>query len=213
MSRSFWDVHDIIYVDPHRGHLFAFPTVTPALLWVQLASVLDVDDLVAVGDAIVGAKPALASIDELRILTRRWGRRRGGRMAAVAIDQLRVGSLSRPESLQRLQLVRAGVPEPELNVRVEDRFGKLISMGDLVWRRYRTVLEYEGDGHRTSRTKFRSDITRGENYADGDWFSMRSHADDVFGDPNDLIRRVARRLSAQGWQSAHELRQVAAARR
>ena len=130
-----------------------------------------------------------------------------------ALDRVRVGSLSRPESLQRLQLVRAGLPEPELNVRVQDRRGRLISMADLVWREYRTLIEYEGDGHRTSRTKFRSDITRGERYADGDWFPMRSHAGDVFGDPNDLIRRVSRRLRSRGWDSRGELRQVAAARR
>src|SRR5690606_16025270 len=115
--------------------------------------------------------------------------------------------------LQRLQLVRAGIPEPALNVRVTDPAGKLIAMPDLSWPKYRVLLEYEGDGHRTSRGKFLSDITRGEDYADGDWFSMRSHAGYVFGDPNVLIRRVARRLAERGWKSPIQLRQVAAARR
>ena len=132
---------------------------------------------------------------------------------ADAVGSVRVGPLSRPESLQRLQLVRAGVPEPALNVRVEDRAGRLISMADLSWPEYRVLLEYEGDGHRTSRTKFLSDMTRGENYADGGWFPMRSHAGYVFGNPNELTRRVARRLSERGWRAPTQLRHVAAARR
>lgn len=212
VSPALWQVQDVVHLDPQRDHLFSIPTVKPALLWAQLAPVLDMADLVALGDSIVGASPALASIDDLRRLREKWGGSRGARSLAEAVEQIRVGSLSRAESLQRLQLVQAGLPEPQLNVRVEDLSGRLIAMADLAWPRYRLVLEYEGDLHRASKAKFRSDITRGEQYRDGGWYPMRSHAGDVFGDPNDLIGRVARRLRERGWQPARELRQVAAAR-
>lgn len=213
LDRTIWDARDLVYQDPERAQLFALTTVTPAVLWAQLSRTLDTDDLVALGDAIVGTRPPLASIDDLRTIVRRWGGRRGARSMVEAVELVRVGSLSRPESLQRLQLVRAGIPEPALNIRVEDRSGKLISMADLSWPDFRVLLEYEGDGHRTSRGKFLSDMTRGENYADGDWFPMRSHAGYVFGDPNELTRRVARRLGERGWRPPGELRHVAAARR
>jgi very-short-patch-repair endonuclease len=75
------------------------------------------------------------------------------------------------------------------------------------------LVEYEGDGHRTSRGKFRSDITRVEEYADGGWFALRAQADDVFADPNPFLGRLGRRLERRGWRNPRELRQVVGARR
>jgi hypothetical protein len=137
LDGAVWKARDLVYRDPHRGELFALPTMMAAIVWAQLSAKLDIDDLVAVGDAIVGAKPALATLDDLREVTRLWAGRRGARAMSAALDQVRAGPLSRPESLQRLQLVRAGIPEPALNVRVTDPAGKLIAMPDLSWPKYR----------------------------------------------------------------------------
>ncbi|MBX3093434.1 MAG: hypothetical protein KF680_02665 [Cryobacterium sp.] len=155
----------------------------------------------------------MVTLDELAATIAAHTGRRGVRALQRALSLVRVGSLSRPESLLRLMLVRAGIPEPRLNLTVCDRSGAAIAMADLCWPDYRVLIEYEGDGHRTSRAKFRSDITRIEKYADGDWFGMRASADDVFVDPNPFAGRIARRLAAQGWRSRRtELRHIAAAR-
>jgi hypothetical protein len=203
-----------VHVDHQNFDLFELPVLAPALVWAQLAPLLDEDDLVAVADAMVTGPDPLCTIPVLRAQVMAWSDRRGARALARAIDRVRTGSLSRPESLQRLQLVRAGIPEPELNVTVTDRSGNDIAMADEVWVEFRTIVEYEGDVHRTSRGKFRSDITRVERFADGDWFALRSHADDVFGDPNPFVGRLWRRLVARGW-SPHrrEPRHIVAARR
>ncbi|MDJ0334673.1 hypothetical protein QMG83_05500 [Salinibacterium sp. G-O1] len=199
----------------HQNHdLFELPVLAPAVVWAQLAQSLDEDDLVAMADALVAGADPVCTMQELRVQTLAWRGRRGARAMLRAIDNVRVGSLSRPESLQRLQLVRAGIPEPRLNVTVADLHGVDIAMADEVWPEFRTLVEYEGDGHRASRGKFRSDITRVERYADGEWFALRSHADDVFGDPNPFIGRLWRRLVARGWRPGlREPRHIAPARR
>ena len=72
-------------------------------------------------------------------------------------------------------------------------------MTDLCWPKYRTLVECEGDYHRSSRSQFRSDITRMEMFTDGGWAGLRAHADDVFGDPNPFVARLWRRLEQRGW--------------
>lgn len=107
----------------------------------------------------------------------------------------------------------AGIPEPELNVVVTDLFGRDVHMADLVWRRFRALIEYEGDDHRTSKRVFRRDIHRFEHYADGQWSAMRSVAPDIFETPNDFVARVWRRLVSCGWQpNRREPRHIVAAR-
>jgi hypothetical protein len=205
-------VTDYVYIDHAHGEMFALPVVSPRTLFAQLATVLPTDDLVAVGDAMVGGADPLIPLRELMKLRNSGGRWHGRRVAMDALEQVRLGSRSRPESLLRLQLITAGLPEPELNLELFDDNGVAIARPDLVWSRYRTLVEYEGDLHRTSKGKFRADITRFERYSDADWSSIRAHAGDVFGDPNDLIARLATRLRARGWTPPVMLRHVHAAR-
>lgn len=220
IAAELWRSTELILRDDDTGGFDILPIVTPALLWAQLASTLDLDDLVALGDAIVTSRSPsvlatgpMATLDDLIAIATAHAGRRGVRALQRALPMVRFGSLSRPESLLRLMLVRAGIPEPQLNLTVCDRTGAAIAIADLCWPDHRVLIEYEGDGHRTSRTKFRSDITRIEKYADGDWFGMRASADDIFVDPNSFAERVARRLLARGWRPQRsELRHIAAAR-
>ena len=131
----------------------------------------------------------------------------------AAIGLIRAGSLSRPESLLRVMLVKAGLPESVPNQRVCDLNGRLIAMPDLCWPEFRVLVEYQGDGHRTSSGKFRSDITRLGDYADGEWVAIQASADDVFRDPSGFAARVWRRLVAAGWNpKRRQLRHIVGAR-
>lgn len=214
LSPGRWRTQGILLNDPLNSLLAELPVLSPALVFAQLAAVMDPDDLVALGDAIVGGESPLSSVRDLAWISSHWTGRRGARKLVGAVPQVRVGALSRPESLHRMLLVRAGIPEPRLNVVVEDRLGRPIAMADEVWEGYRTLVEYEGELHRTSRGKFRSDITRFERYADGEWAALRAHAGDVFDDPNPFIGRLWRRLESRGWgPPSREPRKVAGARR
>ena len=204
---------EVIHQDHVRGELFALPVVPPLTMFAQLAPLVDRHDLVAVGDFLVTGAVAILPSDEMAALSELSGGWRGRASALAAVGDIRRGSRSRAESLLRVQLMQAGLPEPELNVPVLDRDGSEIATPDLRWPRYRTLVEYEGDLHRVSKGKFRSDITRFERYADADWSSLRAHGDDVFGDPNPFIARLARRLRDRGWSSAIHLSHVQGARR
>jgi hypothetical protein len=211
---SRWDARTLSVRDDSDDVIFDLPIISPCSAWAQLAASLDIDDLVALGDAIVGGEAPLATIDQIWQVTDLWSGRRGARSMRHACTMIRVDSRSRPESLHRLHLVRAGIPEPELNREVRDQRGGFIGIADEVWSSFRTLAEYEGDWHRTSRDKFRSDITRFERYADAGWSALRAHADDVFTDPNPFIGHLWRRLVSRGWVAprAEPLR-VARARR
>jgi very-short-patch-repair endonuclease len=51
--------------------------------------------------------------------------------------------------------------------------GQTIAHGDLVYRAYRTVLEYEGDHHRTDERQFDIDIERLDELAEEQWRVVR----------------------------------------
>lgn len=206
VDAAVWRAHELIVPRDGRGELIDIPVVSPALMWAQLAEVLDLRDLVAVADSIVtmqhpGAERfgPLGTIDELRAITAAWTGRRGALACKKAIEHVRVGPLSRPESLVRLMVVEAGLPHPQVNSTVCDLTGAPIAMADLVWHEYRNLLEYEGDGHRSSKGKFRSDIERFGLFADAKWSAHRANGDHVFIDPNRILARVGRSLAEAGW--------------
>ncbi len=194
--------------DPHarvvlRGGL---AVVDPATLFCQLASHLALADLVAVGDALV-RRPVF---DEpwsdrpwvpLGALTERVAvfAGRGRRVAAAAAELVRVGAESRPETLLRLALVDGGLPEPEVNVVITDPAGRFIARGDLVYRDWRLVVEYDGDQHRTSTAQFDRDVRRLEDLTSYGWRVLRVTGRSFFGDRNGVVERVAQALLAAGW--------------
>ena len=212
VDSALWRLAEVTATDPETGSEFCFPVLEAALVWAQLATVLDACDLIAAGDFLVGGDRPHTTIAELAEQVSIHRGRRGAKTMARALAEVRAGSLSRAESLLRLQLVRAGLPEPALNIPVRDSSGRFVAMPDVSWPEFRIAVEYEGDIHRTDQAKFRSDITRGEKYADVGWFQLRAHAGDVYRDPNPLIARIARRLVASGWRQPRHLRQVRGAR-
>jgi very-short-patch-repair endonuclease len=85
---------------------------------------------------------------------------RGIRVARAAAERARPRVASPMETRLRLLLVDGGLPEPEVNVELRGRAGERLAEVDLLYREERLVIEYEGDGHRTSSTTFRNDLER-----------------------------------------------------
>jgi very-short-patch-repair endonuclease len=180
------------------GTFRGFPVTSPAATWCLLSEQLTLDDLVAVGDFIVGGKHPFASIDELgRELAD--GRRRGIGKLRAAHAMVRVGSESRPESLLRLLLVAAGLPEPRLNIDIRDAMGQFIGRADLAYPAYRVIVEYEGKQHWMSQLQFDHDIDRLDAFAEAAWRVVRVSKQHLFRVPSEAIRRVRSALEAAGW--------------
>ncbi|QPE03548.1 hypothetical protein IT882_09315 [Microbacterium schleiferi] len=144
----------------------------PVDTWLGLAATLHLPDLVALGDAIVSGDAPLASIRDIHAGIRDRPGARGIRRAREAASLIRRGSRSRRESLLRVALVDAGLPEPEINAAVELSDGSTYH-GDLVFRAHRVVVEYEGDQHRTDDWQWAHDIDRYNRMIASGWFPLR----------------------------------------
>ena len=192
--------------------LGGLPVLSPVDTWASLAGVLSLADLVAAGDFLVtrafaSSIPAHATPEELVGVTRRR-RFRGVRLARHAASLVRVGSLSRPESLTRVLVVTGGVPEPVCNLRVSP----LVTF-DLGWETWRLGLDYHGASHR-SATQHAKDVARGDLARQIGWAAMQASAVDLFDSPFDLLGRVRARLIERGAPVRRiDVRQVATARR
>jgi hypothetical protein len=178
------------------------PVVDPVTSWLQCAALLEVDDLVALGDALAGrwSTNSLARerpVDELRAAVESWGRRRGTARLREALTWIRDRVWSPKETALRLLIVRAGLPEPpERNAAVTDGAGGVLGHADLLYRRERLAIEYEGDGHRTDRGQWRRDIARYERFQDAGWRVLRVSADDLT-DTRILVARISRHLRSR----------------
>jgi len=181
--------------------------VDPATLFCQLGGILRVQDLVAVGDALVLAPRRPEEGDDrpwldLSTLRDRVGRFRGRGKARAdrALQLVRPGSESRPESLVRLAIVDAGLPEPEVNVDVYTDGGVFVGRADLLYRRYRLAVEYDGDHHRVDTTQYDRDAGRMDDFAAAGWRVVRITKRSFFGDRDACLARVRRALIDAGWR-------------
>ncbi|MFT4219903.1 MAG: hypothetical protein QM611_05240 [Microbacterium sp.] len=182
----------------------------PASTWAQLGQLLSVRDLVAAGDALVNVprdafgrrlppEAALATIAELEQATASI-RRIGAGKLRNALQLVRVGASSRPESHLRLELVAAGLPEPELDVDILNAAGRKLGHSELVYPQFRVVVEYEGDHHRTSARQWNRDIERYEKYAAAGWRVVRITREHLYERPGAAVARVRAELVKAGWR-------------
>jgi hypothetical protein len=164
--------------------------------WASLASVLGLADLVAAGDFLVttaftSTAAPLTSVSELASVAARR-RLRGRAIAEQAAGLVRVGALSRPESLTRVLAVTGGVPEPACNYRVSP-----LLMFDLGWPDLRFGLDYHGASHRSAR-QHAKDVARDDLARAHGWGAMQAGATDLFDAPFDLLTRLRSRLIERG---------------
>ncbi|MDR7157550.1 hypothetical protein [Arthrobacter sp. BE255] len=127
---------------------------TPARTWLDLAGILPLEDLVAVGDQLVRQpRPGLeyraepwSTLPQLNEMLRRHRKLKGIVRAREAAKLIRFGSDSAPETFLRLALTAAGLPEPELQMRIVP--GDLYSpAADMGYRAQRIAIQYDGGPH------------------------------------------------------------------
>jgi hypothetical protein len=175
------------------------PVCTPVDAWCESAPLLGVDELIAMGDGLVSRHSPVADTGTLRDAVRARAGLRGAARLRLAMPHVRAGTDSPRETRLRLLVVRAGFPEPEVNPPLFDRRGAVIAHGDLAWRRYRVVLEYEGRHHAEDPEQFAIDIRRLDNLAAEDYRVIRVDRR-LLGDEPRLVAKIAEALLARGWQ-------------
>ncbi|MCO4255990.1 hypothetical protein [Pseudarthrobacter cellobiosi] len=204
------------HVIVHRMKLYSdevttvdgIPVTTPERTWLDMAEMLTVDELVAMGDSCVRVPRAafedrdmpLCSLADLQRMIDRHKGKRGLRRAKEAIKLIRVGSDSPQETLLRLAMVRAGLPEPEVNVPIIGDDGRRHHEPDLSYRKYRIGIEYEGEQHGEDGQIVR-DITRSEKYHTLGWTEVRISKRHMLNDAKPAVAKVRTALVQAGWRS------------
>lgn len=202
-----------------------FVVPQPAEVWTQLGSMLRIpgrtgrpvrqrseraqerrtqnrllrpDDLVVAADYLLTT--GLATLAELEASVIRV-RRRGAAHLRLALTDARIGSESPKETETRLLLVRAGLPEPELNVDLHAVVGGLIARLDLAYPAYRVAVEYDGRQH-SDHEQFARDADRWAAIEAEGWLLVRvlSHH---LAEPAQVVGRVRRALRSRGWTPPH----------
>ena len=185
---------------------FGLPTADPATTWLQLARTLNEANLVAVADHLVlvpvypepGDLRPYITLDELSSRVTEYGGP-GKRRAAAALARVRLGVESRPETLVRLMIVDAGLPEPEINPEVWSDDGEWLGRGDMVLRRWKVLVEYDGDQHRTNTAQYEKDMARRERFGRAGWDGVYIRKRGLRY-PAETVERVRTALLRAGWR-------------
>lgn len=182
------------------GHL-RLALTTPARTWVDLAPVLTASELVVLGDAVVNRpyrggqrQDGWETLDGLSATLERAGSVKGIRTARAALGRCRVGADSPPETLTRLALVDAGLPEPVTQLK-GDPADRWSPTADLGYRQLKIAIQYDGKHHRTTAQQA-SDARRDAWFQERGWMVVRLTAEDLRNGFTRLIGIVRRRLAA-----------------
>lgn len=130
-------------------------------LFVQLAGTLGLDDLVKVGDAMVGNwnSGPLCTLDSLKSRANRpHVRNRKIVLSALSLARNDVDSPS--ETGLRLWMLKVGLPEPDIHPAVHCSATDRIYHPDLGYPEAKLAIEYHGDHHRVSADQWTEDLNR-----------------------------------------------------
>jgi hypothetical protein len=183
------------------------PTSDAAATFVEVASVLSLNELVAVGDFLILDPRVLDPLDirPHATLEELWAAiehnpGRGVATARHALSRVRSGVESPKETELRLLLEDAGLPRPVCGYELKNSRSGTIGWFDLAWPEWKTIAEYDGDQHRTSTRQYNRDISRFDAAAEEDWRVVRVRNSGL-RHPQDTVDRVKRGLERGGWRS------------
>lgn len=157
------------------GYWLELPMHSPVGVFLDLSEVLVRDELVALGDSIVGGwhGPPLCSFGFLRtkIEERKYLRRRD--LVETALSLIREDVDSPRETDLRLWAMSRGLPEPVIHPQIYCQLVDRIVEPDLGYPHAMLALEYEGEHHWKSKTQWNRDISRDEALRHEGWEVLR----------------------------------------
>lgn len=152
------------------------------------------DDLVAAADALLARGLTTGDLrDEVELMGDRQG------LLGRAIAAARFGSESARETHLRLALVRAGLPEPELNLSLYDSRGRFVARLDQAYPQYRVGVEYDGRQHAFDEKQFERDAERWESVRREGWLLVRVLRRHMANDGAAAVSMVREALRESGW--------------
>lgn len=188
--------HEFMYLD-------GVPVTTPERSFLDLATVLTLDQLVAVADFLIcehqrhfePPQRAIVPAATLRGYVDGKHHLRGLTKARAALELMRVGADSPPETRLRLLLQRAGLPEFTTNYGIA---GDPVVWPDLACEEFKTCSEYEGEIHKTTEKQL-FDRNRDERTAARGWLQVKVYKADMRRSDAHVVDMFKRALRRQGW--------------
>jgi len=176
---------------------------TPARTWLDVASSCTVRELIILGDQLVRhpyprfegrTQPHATPADLTNLLAETKGTA-GRRRCLTALTWIRVGADSVQETLLRLALIRAGLPEPELQVPALPGT-RSSPRTDLGYPELKIAIQYEGDTHFTPAQQ-RADQRRDNIFLAEGWVVLRFNAEDAREGFRRAVEQVRATLTAR----------------
>ena len=194
--------HNVIASEDEIETVEGIRMSTRSRTWLDLARRLSLADLVCVGDQIIRIPRAqfedrsepYDTLEGLRALVERHPNLQGIVRAREALELMRVGADSAPESLLRLAMLDANLPEPDLQVAL--RPGDPASpTADLGYRYRQLAMQYDGGHHLLEAQQF-SDRRRDKAFESAGWTVIvfgKADVRDGFERATGIIKRHLRR--------------------
>lgn len=188
------------------------PVTSVQRTFLDLAPLLALDELVVIGDQIVcehkrSYGPSRAAMVELAVLNAYIEAHSGARSLRRirrAMDLVRVGADSPPETRLRLLIQRSGLPIFEPNCELLDADGNPLVSPDLACEKYRTCVEYDGNHHFTpeqqGKDHDRDFITKSLG-----WHQVLINKEDMAASGRVAVTKIARMLVRGGWPDPENL--------
>jgi hypothetical protein len=173
---------------------------TRSRTWLDMARRLSVNELVCMGDELIRTPRVqfedrtepFTTLAGLRALVGRHPNLQGVVRARQALDMMRVGADSAPESLLRLAMADAGLPEPalQLALRLHDAMSPTADLG---YRQRRLAIQYDG-GHHLLDAQALSDRRRDKAFESAGWTVLTFDKDDLADGFRSAVGRIKRAL-------------------
>lgn len=196
--------HTVIAAEDEVESLDGIRISTRSRTWLDMARLLPLNDLVCMGDELIrvprhaleGRETPFATLEELCALVERHSNLQGVVRARQALELMRVGSDSGPESLLRLAMLDAGIPEPELQLRLREA-DPFSPSADLGFRQRRVAIQYDG-GHHLAEAQSLSDRRRDKAFEAAGWTVLVFRKDDL-ADGFKLATKKIKRALRSAW--------------
>ncbi|MFJ4209694.1 DUF559 domain-containing protein [Paenarthrobacter sp. NPDC089675] len=192
--------HTVLVFDGEVEDVEGVRMTTRSRTWLDLASLLPLYDLVCMGDQLIrhprpefeGRTTPFSTLPDLQAMLQLHRNRQGVVRAREACDLMRVGSDSAQESLLRLAMLDAGLPEPDLQIKLrpEDPFSPTADLG---FRSRRLAIQYDG-GHHLEEEQIFSDLRRDKAFRAAGWNVLVFGKDDARDNFSSATRAIKKAL-------------------
>jgi len=122
----------------------------------------------------------------------------GVRRLRRVLGHVRTGAESPMETLVRLMIVFARLPEPACNMVIVDAVGRFVARGDLVYAELKVLIEYDGWHHERDARQRQRDLVRREQLEAAGWRVIVITIADL-ADNRTVIHRIHRALVDRGY--------------